>query len=145
MIINWKKAGAGVLVIPCMNTNRKVVKHMRLIPGHNDVRKKDYEQAEEHLKRYIDAGTMEIIVEEVERKSAKPVKKGEERKSEKVLKKVKNISKIKKSAKVLKIVQDTWDVDTLESWRIDEGRDEIRAAISNQIELVNKEPERKEN
>jgi hypothetical protein len=40
----------------------------------------------------------------------------------------------------LKVVLDTWNIDTLEKWRKDESRDEIRAAISNQIEEVNKPP-----
>lgn len=140
MIINWKKLNAGVLVLPCLNAQRRVIKHIRLIPGHNQIKEKDYNQAINAIEKYVKNGIMEIITEEIEEKSIKPVKKGKKRKTVITTKKVKNISKIKKASKVLKIVQDTWDIETLELWREKEGRDEIRAAIANQIILVNKPP-----
>jgi hypothetical protein len=50
-----------------------------------------------------------------------------------------------KAQEALDIVLDTWNTETLAIWRKEESRDEIRAAISNQIELVNKPPKGKRN
>lgn len=45
-----------------------------------------------------------------------------------------------KAADAVDIVVNTFSVETLQGWQKEEGRDEVRAAIANQIEALNKPP-----
>jgi len=152
MIINWKKPKAGVKVIPLLSDDGRIEKNIMFLPGYNEVSEADWNKARKHeqVQDYIKRGFFEEVGTVKEEVVEVPVmdKKGKEVKDEagKVKtekKKVEVIEEVKLSEldaeKALSIVNDTYMIDTLEAWRKEEGRDEIRAAIANQIEKINKE------
>lgn len=72
MIVNWKKEKAGVLVAPVMK-DKKIIKQLYILPGHNDVPNEDWLLARTHkaMVAKIKLGTIvEVGVEE----KIKPVK-----------------------------------------------------------------------
>lgn len=145
MIINWKKPKAGVLIIPCINRNGKVVKHITLLPGHNTVNEKDWEQAKKFCKGKLEDGLIEIVMsDKSDIKSLKPKrKKDKDSSNEDNVKKsdtpAKSIFELS-AKKAKKIIADTFDLETLGKWLEEEGRDEIRALIHKQIEFVESPP-----
>jgi len=132
MIVNWKKPGAGLLVIPVVN----------LLPGHNDVPDDIWALGRKHCDNHLSAGNLVEIGED------KPVKVMEEQVNPETGKKEKvSVEKIVTSPltlkkmspqKAIEVVKDTYSLDTLNKWRKEETRDEIRAELLNQIELIEK-------
>lgn len=136
MIINWKKPRAGVLIIPKI-VNGQVVKNIQLLPGNNEISDEEWEAVKPNCQDHINAGNLiEMAVKKIEKMEEIEGKDG--KKTKKFVKKEEG-KKIKEiNAKQAKeIVLDTWDLKTLEKWLNEEGRDEIRAIIHNQIEEVN--------
>ena len=150
MIINWKKPKAGILVIPCINPKTGVhEKYLTLLPGHNEVSTEDWEQAEGHCQDHIKNDFMEVVTEKVEKeikvikkvqvkndKTGKMEDKDTEVKETIVENKPASSLKKLKPNKARKIVQETYNLETLQAWREIESRDEIRAVISNQIDSI---------
>jgi len=136
MIINWAKKDAGLLTVSKVIDN-KIVKTLFLLPGHNEIDDADWEGIKGQLLDKIKDGT--IIPIEVETKKSIEVN-GKE--------KTKKITTTKFSEfpanKALEIVEDTFDINVLKKWKAKESRDEIRAAIAQQIELVKDPKKQKE-
>lgn len=70
MIVNWKKPGAGALVLPCMKDGL-CLKKITLLPGHNEIDTEDWLMARDQCKRHIGRGLLEAL-EKIEVKE--PVK-----------------------------------------------------------------------
>lgn len=158
MIVNWKKPGAGILTIPCIqkiNGVNVISKTLVLIPGHNDIPDKDWKIAKYSAKGKIETGLLEEIVvktiveKTIEKEVIKKIK-AKNGKEEKVI--VIEVQKKKEeidatelknipAKKAREIIKDTWNLETLKNWLDKESRDEIRAVIYNQMETVNKEGE----
>ncbi|MGD8707087.1 MAG: hypothetical protein PVI88_00200 [Nitrosopumilaceae archaeon] len=129
MIVNWNKKGAGLLIISRLKSG-KIVKTKQLLPGFNEIPDDDWESIKPQLQSKIDNGTIEIINEEV---------KQEIEVNGKVRTRRNSVTEFKDlpAEKALEIVKDTWDRKTLMKWKVKENRDEIRAAIAEQLEQIN--------
>lgn len=130
MIVKWNEA--RVKIIPSQNG-----KLITLLPGHNEVNGKDWKAAREMVEADIKSGRItevEPVLEEV------PVKddKGKETPAKKTVIKSAKAFKDLEPEEALKIVAETYSLETLEAWRKAERRDELRAALAEQIEKVNK-------
>ncbi len=139
MIVNWKKEKAGVLVIPVMNEG-VVVEYASLLPGHNEVDDDKWKAMKETTRatKHIDAGNLvevfeEVVDENVRRRRSSSADDKEEKKTAKKIKKLTKMT----PKKAREIVKDTYVLDTLEKWLDMESRDEIRAVIHSQIEMIN--------
>lgn len=150
MIVNWKKKDAGLKVIPLVNEAGKIERNLVFLPGYNEISEADWNKARRHptiaeqLKKgdFEEIGKVKIeevsVVKEVVKEVDGKEKKVKETKTEKVEKIEEQPLKDIEAAKALDIIKDTFALDTLEAWRKAESRDEIRAAIANQIEKVSK-------
>ena len=143
MIVSWKKEKggkdvAGVLVIPVMDEGT-VVGHETLLPGHNEIDDDKWETIKKTtaITKHIEAGNIQEVYEEVEEeaRSRRRGAAGDDKETKKIAKKVKKLTKMSPK-KAREIVQDTWTLPTLEAWLDEEGRDEIRAVIQNQIQEI---------
>ena len=146
MIVNWK--GERVLSIPVIYKNRNkdssgkgkpVVSHVgaqthvTLIPGYNDVDDAIWRRIQRHVQKYLDKGAMEIeFRKEVDEDS-------DSGQYEIIGVSIRRV----KPKKALDMVRGCFNLDTLNLWqqggRADyevEVRDEIRAAIKDQIEKI---------
>lgn len=132
MLINWKKPQAGVLVIPVID-GRAVVKNLTLIPGWNEIDDVDWAGAKESCKENIAKGFLveKVEVQEIELPSDKPGPKKKEKKES-----FPGINELEAN-EAREVVQETFNLDTLNGWLKAESRNEIRAVIHNQIETVN--------
>jgi len=115
MIINWKKPQAGVLVIPVIK-DEIIIKYLQLLPGNNQIEEADWELAKKNLQDKLDTGLIEEILEDG--------------------KKIKNIKQLS-AKKAKEVIKNTFDLDTLQNWQEEEGRDEVRAILYNQTEEIN--------
>jgi hypothetical protein len=129
MLINWKRKKAGLNVVPIMKGGQ-VVKYVTLLRGINEVSEEDWEGMRKNLKRHLKVGNIEIVSEKVE--VVKQDKDGKKEKSEKIVFDLSGLT----PKKAVETVKDTWNLDTLKGWLDKEGRDEVRAAIANQVENV---------
>lgn len=136
MIVNWKKEKAGILYIPLADGSGK---DLMFLQGHNEVSEEDWETVKEHksVQKHIERGDLIEVIEEEQIEKPVRMRKGKEteEKSYKVKKQIKDFPEMS-AKKAREIVQDTYDIETLERWLGKEGRDEIRALIHNQIELI---------
>ena len=140
MIVNWKKPKAGVKIVPITNERGEIEKNLVLLPGYNEVSEEDWNKARNHaqIADYIKRGFFEEVGEVKELPQTEEEKKNG-KKNGKKKSKIKEIPLGKlKAEKALEVVNDTYQIETLEKWRKVESRDEIRAAIANQIEAINK-------
>jgi len=149
MIVNWKKENAGTLIVPCVE-NKIIIKFLTILPGCNDIPDKFWNLAKTQgqIKYKTEKGLIEEIKVKVEKETEKEIE------VEKTIKGKKEIiTEIKKTKELIDatelkdipakkardIVQDTWNLETLQQWMQKEHRDEIRAVIHNQIDTVNSE------
>jgi hypothetical protein len=135
MIINWAKKGAGLLTISKIE-NEAIVKTIFILPGFNDIEDKDWEGIKNQLLDKIKSGDIRVVEEEVEKKVEVN---GKIKTKKYTAKQFANLS----ANKALEVVAEAWDLKTLEKWRGEESRDEIRAALAEQIEKV-KNPKKTE-
>lgn len=129
MIINWKKEKAGLLTVS-KTTNGAIVKTVSILPGHNEIEDDDWEGIKSQLQSKIDAGHMEVVEEEVVKEIE--LENGKTKNKKSIVTKLNELE----SETALEIVENTFDLKTLKKWKKSETRDEIRAAISDQIEFV---------
>ena len=134
MIINWRKKDAGLLTVS-MIKDGTIVKTLSLIPGHNELSDDEWDGIKGQLEDKIKVG--DIVPIEVE--SKKEVEVNGKTKSKRI---TATDFRDLPAEKALKIVRDTYNKKTLNKWRKDESRDEIRAAISEQLDLI-KNPNKK--
>ena len=141
MIIEWTQTRVKVIPIVKGNVN---VSSVTLLPGCNEVDKNVWEQARKHVLDQIKTGVIKEIETQVvdKEKIIKPAsgtgknRVPAEKETVKVLK-AKEFNKLE-AQKALEILKNTYNTKTLESWQKKEHRDEIRAALANQLELVEK-------
>jgi len=156
MIVNWKGDGLKVISVIDASSGKKVITGtVTLLPGHNIVKDTDWENMEKQdsLQLSIKSGRLVPIGKQAEKVIKENVVKiveeededGNISKKKKIEKKEKKITatepillKDMKAEEARQIVKDTYNLETLEAWRKDEGRDEIRAEIANQIDFVNR-------
>jgi len=181
MIVNYKKPKAGIKVIPVQDDKFKVIDHIVLLPGHNEVPDKLWAMARknvEHDENVVEVTELTEAAETESKKTfndfikaledlkllddAKKICKAETEKSHitkewlsqyfednpEIADKVnaclgavankEELSSLRslQAQRALEVVLDTYSLDTLNIWRKVEHRDEIRAAIANQIESV---------
>lgn len=138
MIVNWKKKNAGLLTISVIDKKGNITQMVVLMPGHNEIEDELWENIKINsgVNYHIDNGNLIEVTEVEEIKPGSRRRLSKEGEEEKVVKVTKSIHKMfAKTAK--EIIQDTWDLPTLEKWLDKEGRDEIRAVIYKQIEKIN--------
>jgi len=138
MIINWTKQGLKTISIKAANKASKIKKTVKLLPGFNEVPDDEWKEIKQNpmIQKQIELG---IIVEVAEKKEVK--KKVKNGKGEEIEKTVVESGKAKQlkdldAEAVVAMVEDTFDVDLLKKWKKEESRDEIRAAIANQLEKI---------
>jgi hypothetical protein len=156
MIVNWKKPGAGILTIPCITEHqgRNVIsKTLVLIPGCNDIKDSDWKIARPQALGKIENGLIEevkvkVVKEKIIEKEIE--KKGKNGKKEIIVEMHKEKMEIEATElndipakKAREVVKNAFNLTTLEKWLEKESRDEIRAVINNQMDLVNDEGRRK--
>lgn len=135
MIVSWDKPKAGIKVIDIPNESGKTEKSIYFVPGPNEIAAEDWEKARtnDQIKEQIEKGYFkEYGIEKevaVKDKSGKETDKKEKRVVDTPLSKI-------EAKEAVKIVADTANLSTLKKWQKEEGRDEVRAAIANQIEFV---------
>lgn len=144
MIVNWK--GERVLSVPVIYKNRKKgdggenvteIRHVGsqsnvvLIPGYNDVDDAEWRRIQRHLQRYLDTGKMEI-----------EFKKEKDEESDRYIVVGVPLRRVQ-PRKAMVMVKGCYNLETLKLWqqggRPDyevEVRDEIRAAIKDQMEKI---------
>jgi len=138
MIINWNKPKAGLKVISLLNKEKQISKTIRLLPGNNEIDDADWEVAKqnESIQRSMKAGYIKEVfakaVEKDEDGNVKKDKNGQPKVKEAPAKTLNDLEAEEARA----VVEDTYDIDALKKWLKAEGRDEIRAAIQNQIETI---------
>lgn len=138
MIINWKKQNAGLLVVSVIDKKGNITRTITLMPGHNEITDDLWENIKVNsgVNHHIDGGNLIEVMEIEEMKPGGRTRIGKDGEEKKVVKTTKSIHKMfAKTAR--EIIQDTWDLPTLEKWLDGEGRDEIRAVIYKQIEKIN--------
>jgi hypothetical protein len=112
-IFNGKKT--GVMIIPVMSTTKsggiKRVKNYRLLPGYNQIEDEFSTSVLETIKEYLESGRLKVEEEN-------------------------SLEKIKPDSLAKKIVESTFNVDTLKKYYEVEIRPEIRVAISEQIKKI---------
>lgn len=131
MILNCKRKGAGITVIP-VGKKQKV-----LLPGHNEIDDEDWKEIEKSksVQRHIKEGNFEVVMAKVVEKKGE----GKDAKEE-VVTKPANTLKDLDSEQAEEVIKETYDVDILKKWKAAEGkRDDVRALIQNQIDLIMKE------
>lgn len=145
MIINWKKQKAGLLVLSVIDKNGNITKTITLMPGHNEIDNELWENVKVNsgVNHHIDNGDLVEVMEVEEVQPGGRVRIGKDGEEKKVVRTTKSIHKMF-AKKAREIIQDTWDLPTLEKWLDNEGRDEIRAIIYKQIELINNPRSNKE-
>lgn len=128
MIVKWNEA--RVKVIP--NGEGRPVK---LLPGHNEVAPKDWKGARENVLTDIASGRIvevAAVIEEVATKDADGKASGKKS----VIKGATPFKDLEPE-EALRIIRETFSIETLEAWRKSSAKDELRAAIAEQIALVN--------
>lgn len=138
MIINWKKKNAGLLVISVIDKKGNITQTITLMPGHNEISDELWENIKVNsgVNHHIDNNNLVEVMEVEEMKPGVRVRIGKDGEEKKVVKTTKSIHKMF-AKKAKEIIQDTWNLPTLEKWLDNEGRDEIRAVIYKQIEKIN--------
>lgn len=121
-MIIYSKAN-GIIGVPYKNTKKgPVIGRVDLLPGNNDISKEIWEKARIECQSHIDRG---VIVEKF------AVVDGDK------LKEVKEFKELEPALKE-EIVEDTYNENTLDEWKKEEGADSVRSAISNQKESIKK-------
>ena len=157
MILNWK--GDGVLIVTPIDVKaieavmadpnlskeekkdksdalRTGPKQVMVIPGWNDIDDAIWFKCRDHLTAKIDAGQIEeMVIEE----------KDDETGERKFVGMTPSDFKNRQGARngpeqLVKIIRGCNSVATLEKWKKDESRDEIRRELLNRIEEMNKPP-----
>jgi hypothetical protein len=137
MIVNWKKEKAGLLTVSKM-IKGVIVKTISILPGHNEINDDDWEGIKGQLQSKIDEGHIEVVAKEVVKEIELENGKTKTKKSTAT-----KLAELEPD-QALEIVQNTFDIKTLQKWRKSETRDEIRAAVADQIEFVkNPNPNKK--
>ena len=149
MIINWKGSGlktASVLGEVEIEGKKKVTITKTLVfqPGCNVVDDKEWEELKKNkmIQLEMQHGLFEEVGKKVIKKVTEEVEVEEDGKKKK--EKVEKNIEVTESAtlkdldpeKALEVIKDTFNLETLNAWRKEEARDEIRAAISNQVEFI---------
>jgi hypothetical protein len=155
MILNWK--GDGVLVVTPIDLAaleeakniedekkrfeaeaaiRTGPKQIMLIPGWNDIEDEVWFKCQGHLTNKIDSGQIEEMIRE---------EKDEITGEKKFIGMKPSDFKNRQGAvngpeQLVKIIRGCNSVPTLEKWKKDESRDEIRREILNKIDEMNKPP-----
>jgi hypothetical protein len=146
MLVEWTKM--KVKIIPVVGANGKSTENIILLPGVTDVDDEKWNKVRSLVDQ--DIRTKRIIehhatVTDIEVETEVEVKDEESGEMKKEIKKEKKPFHKGKSLKSLtpdeaeEIVKNTFNLETLNKWKTNENRDSIRAAIMNQIELVEKE------
>jgi hypothetical protein len=129
MIIRWKKNNP--VTIPLVGAGSNAPRGtIRLIEGLNKVEKDEWEIAKKHLK-----GFQEKYYDEI--KDDIKVKKPVMISGKEVMKEVSvmGLSGFE-AGEAIEMIDDCFNVETLEAWLVDENRDEIRAAIKEKLSAI---------
>jgi len=137
MIVEWTKD--RVNVIPCLGSGGLIVSKVVLLPGFNDIPDDQWNQARINAKDDIDRKIIvEVSPEKKEEKiKAKDPKSGIETETTVVSYTGKSLKKMTPT-EAEDIVKGTFNLMTLKKWNKAESRDSIKAAIMNQIDMVEK-------
>jgi hypothetical protein len=131
MLIKLKsvsKDDKHVVMVPKNTTKGKMVKSKAMIqflPGYNEIDEKDWNAIKNNCKRKLDSGDMEIL--KVENKAVSFLEIAKE-----------------DPEGAREVIQATYRVETLERWRKETPRDELRAVIMNQIDTIQNHGKKKE-
>ncbi len=145
MIINWGKR--NIKIIPLTSECSKAIKVMKknkiiLLPGNNDIPDDAWNEVKKYknIQKSIEAGFIiekEFIEKEVEKEIEEENEKGEKVKKKIKVKELKGKSfKDLDDRKARKMIEDTFDIATLEKWREAEGRADIRNLIDDKIKEI---------
>ena len=146
MIINWTKKNPNTIPFAFDKGGGGVV---RLLYGHNAVDDNEWEAAKKNLtpndyQFYEEISDMIDVKKEIEVEKVVDGKKTKVKGSKKVKKKV--IEKVSsglikfKPEEANKMILDCFNTGTLKSWLKKETRDEVRADIKNQLDLILEKP-----
>lgn len=127
MIIHWKPNRVKVVPIVAKNSPT-VVGKVTLMPGNNVITDSEWDGIKDNLKYELEKGLISEIVQEIPEVD----KEGKET-GKKVT--VKEFRKME-AERAEEIVKDTYNLKTLKSWKKNESRDSVRAAIQNQIDAI---------
>lgn len=149
MIIEWKKN--CLKIIPLTKDAGEAVKRLGknkiiLLPGNNEIDDVVWDSIKEYksIQKSLESGQIKIkeySTKEVEKKEMveEENEKGEKKKVEKKTKikvvKGKTLKDLDPD-KAREIVENTYDIPTLEKWRNDEGRADIRNMIDDKIKEI---------
>lgn len=117
-----------VVMVPKNTTKGKKVKSkdmVQFLPGYNEIDDKDWNAIQKNCKKKLDSGDMEILKKDDEAVSFLEIAKEDP-----------------DSAR--EVIRATYRIDTLEKWRKETSRDELRAEIMNQIDTVKNHGRKKE-
>ncbi len=120
MIIRWKTD--SLLVTPLKDK----INSETLFPGYNFIEDKIYKEIANDLKRYVDQGRMEILGE------IKTVKQNNKNVTKVYSKDLKDFE----GNKAIEIVKNCNNRKTLEKWKKEDSRDEVRIAIKEKIDDI---------
>jgi len=126
-LINWKQDRAKV--VPKNTAKGKKVKSKEtviFIPGYNEVSEKDWKAIEKNCEPRLKDGNLEVITMQVKREDGKEQEKPV------------SFAQIAESdpERARQIIAGTYSENLLTKWRKNSGKDEIRVAISNQIDDI---------
>lgn len=147
MIVKWTKPNAGLKILHARSTKNKdqsVVSGKGMVilqPGANEVDDELWKIARESLshdpeKNFI----IEVVAKEIVEKLPEGMKESEAKKTPDGKYEItggKSISSLDKN-QALELISDTWNLETLKKWRKESSSEELRTAIANQIEEVEK-------
>lgn len=151
MLVNWTKL--GLKTIELLNEAGKAEDTIFLLPGWNHISEEKWIKARRNAQvaSQIERGVIVEAGKEVTKEVTEVVK--EKDKDGKTVKKekkveVKTVEQVPFSElepeEALKIIADTYNMETLAELKKEESRDEIRAAIANRLEEIEKEGHVKE-
>jgi hypothetical protein len=134
MIIKWKKSNPKVIPLLIEKSEKdgktgQIKGSILLMEGINCVKDEEWKAAAKNLDDRIDKPFIEVIEDAVEVQDPKNPKK-------KVMKSAKGLEKFE-AKEAVKMVEDCFNIKTLEFWLDNEGRNEVRAAIAKKIEDIN--------
>lgn len=126
-LVNWKQDRAKV--VPKNTTKGKKVKSREtviFIPGYNEVDEKDWKAIEKNCGPRLKDGNLELVTTQVKGKDGKEQEKPV------------SFAQIAESdpERARQIIAATYSEKLLTKWRKNSGKDELRTAISNQIDDI---------
>lgn len=119
---NRPEKDAGLILVPVLFENGQTEKHLKLLPGNNYVTTEDWEKAKKHCEELLKNKTLQEITSNA----------GGEKKY------IQSISDLKPD-RAKEIINECFNLETLNKWYVEETRGDVRNAVDDRIHFIDKD------